>query len=328
MFASWFYLCVPLYSGVYFYTTSIAEYAPEKCCNPRVGKTAMFVLIELYLEWVVVTYPLDTQAFLMLLPVCPSKEVLNQQASKELDEGCQPSGAVLKAGGRVNTLEDFVFKEYTFSYFVEGVLSGKIDTDDLPRFSAHMEEFYDGMVKKYKELVQANKDNPTAVPPVYHPRTKSRKSNKSKDGNKSDPDCTRYERLLRKAFTFQEEDEEIDDDEHIAYDGTELAKTFLGFHEANAIEYVKFRSSKVRDLYVGGSLPTGGISGTLQLRVQQMKSEKKNFKKLQAREKRDSKKRKAVDGTTPRQSPRLKQKKRMNLEEQSSEDEDDNEDED
>ena len=311
-------------SGVSFYTTYIPDYRPDRFIKVPPGKFIMILLIELYLEWLVLTLPLDTAAFVLIRNTCPNPSDLNEYETPP-DSGCQLNGAVVNVPGRIKKLEDIVCQDLTFSFFVDGVLSGRINTDGLPKFSQHMATSYEAMEEAYHKLEERHQDNPSYSLPAYKPPPKP-KAKSSGSKTKVKPGFSFFEKQLKNAYTFPGSDEEVEDDDNNTsgdYEKKDLAKTFLELLEQNAIVSVKFRQSTLRDLYAADSTPKSGIGTSLLTAVDNFLSVKKLAQKETAKERREAAKKRSAESveeeessqdasqeTSPvRQSPRIKRKK-------------------
>lgn len=306
-----------------FYKKPIPEYKPDKLTHVSLGKTTMILLIELYLEWLPVTYPLDTREFLVIHKVCPNSTELNKYP-KAPEDGCQLNGAVVNIPGKIYNLEDIVSHEFHFSYFVDGVVTGKINTDDLPKFSRHMAEHYEAMELEYRLLEAQHLENPNVALPQYQPPQKP-KSKVSTKKEKSVPGYTFYEKMLKHAFMFKGSDDEGDSEEEGDfkgdYDNRDLTRTFHELLEQKAIKSVQFHQQVLKRHFVGKSTPKAGIGKSITQAVENFLEEKKMSNKESAKEKREGKKRQlespsrsVVQGEetsqgSPRKSPRIESKR-------------------
>lgn len=288
------------------------------------GKFTMILLIELYLEWLLVTLPLDTAAFVVINNICPNPADLNVHSTPPTS-GCQHSGAVLKVPGQLKKLKDIVCEKLTFSFFVEGVLSGGINTDGLPKFSQHMAASYQAMEEAYRKIEQRHLADPSIPLPAYKPPPRPKAKSK-RQKTKSKPGYTYFEKQLKNAYTFHGSDNEEDGDDDNAHGGDyekrDLAKTFHELLEQNAIRSVKFKQSTLKELYANDAIPKGGIGTKLFSAVDGFLAEKKQTHKEIAKEKRDAKKRdrgtgsvqeeeRAQDASPIRQSPRTKRQRML-----------------
>lgn len=271
-------------SGVSFYTKTIPDYRPEKFAKVPPGKITMILLIELYLEWLLEIVPLDTKGFVVITNICPNPAELNAFESPP-SNGCQLTGAVVNVPGQIDKLEDIVCKEFKFSYFVDGVMTGKINTDGLPKFSQHMAVHYQAMEEAYRKVEKDHLEDPRVVLPKYKPPQKAKKVKGST--TKAIPGFSYFERLLKNAYTFPGPGEERQDsDESVDYEKHDLSRTFLALLEQNAIESVKFRSSTLKDIFAGDCVPKAGIGSKLLTQVRNKLDEQKMLKNNKRKNKR------------------------------------------
>lgn len=251
-------------------------------------------LFEVYLDWLVTAIDLKNLKPFALIHFCPEAEEVNIGV-KKCNSGFMKTGKLPSCHASTCTsLDACVPEEYKFSFFVDGVRSGRINVDEkCPRFKKHMEPYLAKQWEKHDAAVKDKDGNPNFEMPKSRPLAqRPPKKGKGKSGGKKG--LHDFKKLLKYAFLSEDAKEKLPesqklDPDQIAdckFESLGLSKSFEELHKLQAIDQVIFNNEKIDELYTSDLLPSMTVlnvlcqatEGTLDRKKAAQKEKKKSKK--------------------------------------------------
>jgi hypothetical protein len=237
----------------------------------------MLCLLQLYVDYIEESVNLYDMKIRGLINVAPSVSELNRGLKiGKCTTGYLLDGSVMCRDACLSDLCHAVPEDFLFSYFVEGVVEGRIDVDQLAKFKKFMKDSWNNFASFVKES-HSRCDGDATAPRISYSLPKKPTVKKSQSKSKRNKIFTAFLKNMEGGYKLDGKTQPSKLPGVRPATTDELGSSFMKLFDKGGIDCVRFDKKVLRDLYDSEELPEdGACSVFMQAAVKQVTKEKED----------------------------------------------------